>query len=644
MHQNQDKRTTAEVYRATGYHHLYDVLLKYRNANALERQGILCLAIKKLQDLQPNVEEDDNLALQQFTTLAEVATLIRYAQNIQKLETHQWIDILFDFKEMSLDPDPSQGITVDLREWFEMHPSAPKIKFLKNIEHYSGAKATEVWCSFEAARARHVACHGRPEFRSNYVRITDFKLRNDGLFPGVFSWMGHYHNEATDRVFLNSQGKVLNMVTGFGELFLSAGGMRNPNDEILRKAIAETIEEHYAQIHLAVMQDSSGKKYLYNQIPHAQFVETIQTIFKENEALITDSDLKALFLTCCDTEKPNSILEKLVPLIDKIDALCKTSPQTADLLSLKAKILFHLFMHTPLYPEIVEYLQTDMNTSRVPQLLDMRAGSGSQISTLVLTKPIENFIHSRIENAEVIFRLGDDVAHAIKKPMTLMQALLNCTKMKFSHLLLILEAYKYATERGDLHPGKFWDVRGFGDTRTEMISELKKYLLEPKYLSAQGSAILHNLLMQTKLSAKNCMEINQKFQKLIANIHERNSNPKHEIAAFNHSVASIIKSKKMMDIINAILIVVLAGVLVSAGGFGIGLAVGVWASPNAFLALLTGNPIVLALCASMTFCVMAGVGYNQFSLFAKNDKLCGDIQAVGSALEKEIQNYQMYYR
>lgn len=499
MQQNQDTRKTAEVYHATAYGSLYDKLLRYRHANALERQGILCLAIQQLQNLQEDVQSDAQLALQQFETMVQIASLIHYAKNMRNLETHQYIDIVEDFKNMSLEPDAQLGVSVDLREWFVMNPDGCKIKFKKDIEHYSAASSREVWRSFEAARARHISKHGKKEFRDNYVRITDFTMRDDGLFPGTYTWLEKYHNEVVGRIVYDRHGNILNMVQVGDECYLSSEGLRNTPEE----------------------------------------------------AMI-----------------------------------------------------------------------------RVPQLLEIWAGSGSQITTLMLSKAKEK----------------DPENSSARTLMNLIKYLSICTKFRSSYLLLILEAYKYGIKKGDIHLKESWNATDFNYSRQAMIDEIKQYLLAPQYLCAHGAAIMNKLLVKANVPSQISLEINQRFQSVITNINTHNMDPKDEIAQFDQYIIDVIKSKKMVDAIKAILWVICAGVLVGCGGFGVGLAVGAWLSPNAFFAVLAGNPLVLTLCSSMLITVMAGVAYKQFGLFSHNNKLYSDIKTVEHALETEITNYYTYYK
>lgn len=644
MQQPQDSRTTSDVYHATSYGSLYDLLLGYRRANALERQGLLCLAIKQLQDLQSDVQYDDDLALQQYATLAHIATLIRYAKNIHNLETHQDIDILFDFKNMSLIPDAQLGVTVDLREWFEMNPAAHKMKFKKDIEAYSGPDAAEVWRSFEAARARHLALHGKEELRQNYVQLTDFSLCDDGLFPGVFTWMGRYHNEAVDRAVYANDGKILNMVTAYDEHFLSAGGMRNEYEDVLKKAIEESIEEHYGNIHLAMIQDDSRKSvFLYNLISLSKFKEVTQETQDKNAVLVAENNLQSLFAACTKIEVGQDVLDKLCPLINAIDQLCSSqNAQKNILLSMKANLLSKLFAYSPLYQSVLQYMQTDMTIVRVPQLLDMRAGSGSQMTSLVLSRSLEAFIDAKVLNAKTIHCLADDVSHAQRTPMTLMEALTECTKMRFSHILLMLEAYKYGAQKGDLRPGQCWKANHFNQTRQAMINEIKQYLLQPQELSAQGATIINKLLIKARVPTELSTVINQRFHALMTNINT-GLDPKQEIAEFDRYILQLIKSKKTADLISGILWVIFAGILITMGGFGLGLMAGAWATPSTFFAILTSNPIVLTLSASMLMSVMAVTAYRQFGFFANNDKLYNKIKSVEQNLEQEISNYFTHY-
>lgn len=645
MQQSQDSRTTSDVYHATSYGSLYDLLLGYRQANALERQGLLCLAIKQLQDLQSDVQFNDDLALRQYETLVKIATLIRYAKNIHNLETHQDIDILFDFRNMSLLPDAQAGVTVDLRQWFEMNSDAPKMKFKKDIDAYSAPDSVEVWRSFEAARARHIALHGKEEFRQNHVQITDFSLHDDGLFPGVFTWMGRYHNETVDRVVYTKNGKILNIVTVEDEHFLSAGGMRNSHDDVLKRAIAETIEEHYGNIHLAMLpNDGSKSDFLYNLINLDKFKEVIQAIQTEYAGLFAGNNLQSLFEACTKIENGQNVLDKLCPLINEIDQLCKSQPKNkAIFLNMKANILSKLFAHSPLYQSVLQYLQTDMTIVRVPQLLDMRTGSGSQMTSLVLSRSLEGFIDSKVLNAKAIRCLADDVAHAHRTPMTLMEALSDCTKMKFSHILLMLEAYKYGAQKGDLHPGRCWKENHFHKARQAMINDIKQYLLKPQQLSAQGVTIIKKLLIKANVPTDLSTVINQRFHTLVTNINN-GSDPNQEIIDFDQYVLQLIKSKKITDLITGILWVIFAGILITMGGFGVGLMAGAWTTPGAFFAILTSNPIVLTLSAAMLVSVMAITAYRQFGFFANNDKLYNNIKSVEQSLEQEIGNYFTYYK
>lgn len=643
MHQSLDSRTTSEIYHASSsYASLYDTLLAYRQANALERQGILCLAIQTLEALKSNVDDNDNLALEQYSKLVDIASLIRYAKNIFQLENNQDIDILYDFQGMSLEPDVQAGIKLDLREWFEMNPDAPKMKFKKDIDAYSGSNDAELWRSLSAARTRHVQQFGKTEFRENYQPITDFTLRDDGLFPGVFTWTAHYHNEAVDRVVYDKNGKILNMVTAHNEHFLSGGGMRNAHEGVLEKAIEETIEEHYGNMHKAQILSEGSEVNLYDMIDFDKFKEVMQEIQSQYTSIIDTHGLQNLFEFCVKIRGDQRITDLLYPLMTAIDTLSQAQHSDKNrLLSLKASIISKLFVHTPLYSTAMQYVQQDMAIQRVPQLLDMRAGSGTQMTSLVLSRSLETFINSKVVNADIIHGLADDVFNATKTPMTLMQALAACTKMKFSHLLLILEAYKYAAKLGDLYPSRLWDQHQFLQARQAMIHDIKQYLLRPQQLSAQGASIINKILIKAKISSELCSDINQKFRSLMTNI-ESGTDPKDAIAEFDRFILQVIKSKKISDLIKALLWVMCAGLLITAGGFGLGFMLGIWATPAAFFALMSSNPIVLSLCTVMTVSVMGATAYKQFGLFANNDKLYNQIKSVEENLEHEITNYFTY--
>lgn len=502
-------QTTASVYNATEYAALYDLLLQYRRADTLARQKILYSAIQQLENLNPEVKYDDTLALRQYKTMVYIATLIRYVENIRKLEAHEYIDVLKDFKGMDLTPDANQGIRIDLSEWFEMSLTEPKIKFKQHIRAYSGSAAMVVWQSFEKARARHLALHGRTTFQQIYRPINSFTDNDDGLFPGVFTWMGKYHNEAVDRLVYSNDGTFLNVVSVFEESFLSSGGMRNGDEEILKKAIQESIEEHYCNIALAMVRidtsgqllDIHGKKIalkstlasdpigaestrqcefqdiaLYNLIPLAQTHKISLKTWRLNLLLINHAGLSDCF-TKLSEKTDGDFLVNLYFLIAKIDELCIQDHATKlDLIALKASFLSELFIHTPLYPLIFEYMQEKIEIIKVPQLLDMRTGSGSQMTSLVLCRSFEEFMALTLSNENEIRCFGDDVSLANRTPITLMMALKTCSKMKFSHLLLMFEAYKYGSKIGDLQPGHIWQSQDFIEVRTEMISQINKYI------------------------------------------------------------------------------------------------------------------------------------------------------------------------
>lgn len=664
MHSSQDNKTTAEVYHATTYGYLYDQLLAYRHADVFRRQEMLCWAIHTLQTLQSDVQADNNLALKQYTTMVEIATLIRYAKNLRKLEQHEEIDILNDFKGMDLGPDPTKNITIDLREWFAIHPTAPKIRFLKDMKAYSGPGAKDVWASLDAARVRHIEKKGnKSEFAQIMRPISDFTQHDDGLFPGVFTWLGQYHNEAVDRVVYNTDGTILNMVTAFGEYFLSGGGMRSKSDTVVNKVVQETIEEHYSDIFKAHIQiDKSGHIYDANN----NIIVTISSENYVNQELeeersyqplydciapdlvktILDELKKTYASLCSDPEitralqqfqnSTGKVTQRLEALIIAMERLGTKNPiLKSELLSFKAQLLTKLFVHSPLYQPAVAYLLNQAKILRIPQLLDMRAGSGSQISSLLLSRPLENFLNAVIYNGQSLQRLGDDVAHANKHVMTLMQALEHCSTMRFSHLLLILEAYRHGTEIGNLQPGQLWQAQDFETTRTAMIEQAKAYLLDPQELLPHAQRAMEAMLMRTNISIANRIIILQRFS-AVTQAMEAGAEGCAVIQTFQQDIRKILHSRALLDLLKDLLIVTCAAILVTACGFGLGLIVGVWASPGAFLSIIMHHPYISGAAATLITTSGLALAYKHFMVFANNHKANQEISKIDNTVESTV--------
>ncbi|MCW8408151.1 hypothetical protein OQJ13_04100 [Legionella sp. PATHC035] len=448
------------------------MLIQYKGANT---QGRRAMMVDKMAELKKLANEviDTSQVKARYKELAYAATLINYADVLQRMENQRYFDILFDFYNMEMDDA--------LNAWFEFGSTPGQMRLKLPIPEYT----PEIWEKFRDAQKAHLR-------RTNKAHLFNLDQLNiahppaNQLYPIQIQMGGSLKNEAVDRIHVDAQGRI-RFANHHGFYLLPGGGMIEINnatkmDDWERKMLEEHLEEEHANLYLKAAE-------LYDRLTPDDFNAALTKVFSSKQTQSLSAELCSWLHDQMVTKGKNSVrLHKIVVELDnQIETMKKeiltSRNKTAEnqvkqqnrlrsLVELRALVQVQTFELCPLFTEALEYIKKNSICVDIQQYLDTRVLGGSQISHsfIMRGKPLEEWFAAKFKGIDG--ECGDDLSGAEIERLTLFEALSKFRKIKFSHLLIGLAAYQEYLDMGILLVENIWDETQFIKARKIILNEL----------------------------------------------------------------------------------------------------------------------------------------------------------------------------
>ncbi|KTC82740.1 hypothetical protein [Legionella cincinnatiensis] len=429
------------------------ILLQYKNAHALTRKDILLDAITGVQKLSGEIISKDE-AKEHYKVLSYTATLINYADILNRMENQQFFDILFDFYKMDLD--------AELCDWFEFG-SPGQMRLKKPISEYT----PETWEKFRSAQKDHLKKIGK----ANVFNLEQLDINNpptNQLYPIQIQMLRKLFNESVDRISVNAKGQI-RFAKRHGLYQLPGGGMVETSaptiEELTYKMLEEHLEEEHANLYIKAAP-------LYNELDKTIFDQRLLEVLDRQQAKsLPDNFQKILKKIIKDKNTNAQCLRDIINAIDEQKENEKNDHGRKSLIELRALMQAQTFELTPLFAQAVAYTNKNAKCINIKQYLDARAAGGFQIShVFIFNHPLEEWFEEKFNG--VNDELGDDISGAEIERLTLLESIAQFKKIKFSHLLIGLAAYNEALDNHRLQISTVWDNDQFDVARKAIVSEV----------------------------------------------------------------------------------------------------------------------------------------------------------------------------
>jgi CheY-like chemotaxis protein len=430
------------------------LLLQYKGASKSARQSCLDAIVNQIKNL-PQTITNSTEAIKTCKIMAFAATLINYADALQRIEQQDYFEILIDFRMPEVFSQPP---FVELKTYFEFHTTYSQMRLKKPIADIP----LLIWQLFRKAQKVQLTIHGLEDI-FNIDELDIHNLPHDQLYPLPIQMMAAYNNESVDRINVGSNGKY-RFAKRFDYYFLPGGGMveihlEKNKDTLTRKLLDEHLEEEQGNLWLKA-------KTLYNAISKDKFEQTLQRLLTKHKIMLSSF-----------SNKTNAeILTKAIQTIDHLNPM--TFEEKKRLTELRATIQVELFKLTPLYQQAFNYIEANSTLIQIEQFGDTRACGGKQISNcfLMTGQPLEEWFSEQFQGAECEF--ADDLTGSKVEHLTLLEALTKFRAIKFSHLLIVLAQEIQCLDKKILDVDKIWQQQEYVNAKHALVTYLQKHHFE----------------------------------------------------------------------------------------------------------------------------------------------------------------------
>ncbi|WP_454781854.1 hypothetical protein [Legionella sp. WA2022007384] len=452
------------------------MLIQYREATPEGRHTMMQEKITEVKKLSGQATHKQQ-AKTHYKTLAYAATLINYADVIQRIENQRYFDVLLDFYGMEME--------AELSSWFEFGTTPGQMRLKKPLDEYTPG----IWEKFRTAQKAHLKkTHKTHLFDLDQLDI--YHPPANQLYPIQIQMGGKLKNEAVDRINIDAHGRI-RFAQHYGFYILPGGGMIEITnvtqiDALQFKMLEEHIEEEHANLHIKAAE-------LYDQLIPEEFKAALTKACSSKQAQSLSSEFRSWLQKQILTNQSNAVcLQKIVSELDrqieitKREGLVSLEKYTKkehveslhllkSLIELRALVQVQTFKLTSLFAEAFEYIKRNTICVDIQQYLDTRVLGGSQLSHSFIMRgvPLEDWFAAKFNGIEGEF--GDDISGSVIEPMTLLEALSKFRKIKFSHILIALAAYEECIENGTLQIENIWSEVQFERSRQVVIAEAIKF-------------------------------------------------------------------------------------------------------------------------------------------------------------------------
>ncbi|MBN9225805.1 MULTISPECIES: hypothetical protein [Legionella] len=442
------------------------MLIQYKEADAQARQAMMRNKVADIKKLSGQVTHKRQ-ATTHYAVLAYAATLICYADVLQRIENQQYFEILFDFYNMEMDEE--------LNAWFEFGKIPGQMRLKHPLHEYTFA----IWEQFRTAQKRHL----EKTNKSHLFNLDQLDISHppaNQLYPIQIQMGGKLNNEAVDRINVNAQGQI-RFAKHHGFYLLPGGGMIELSnaakmDAWERKMLEEHLEEEHANLHIKAAE-------LYDQLTADDFNSALTKALSSKQAQSLPAELRRWLQEHILIAGTHSVrLKKIVAELDRhIEAHPKERQVREQntfrtLIELRAMVQVIPFELTPLFREACAYLKKNTLCVDIQQYLDTRVLGGSQTShAFIMTgQPLEDWLQVKFKGVGGEF--GDDISGSTIERLTLFDALSVFRKIKFSHILIGLAAYEECLNQGTLLIENIWNEARFAQVREVMLEEATQFI------------------------------------------------------------------------------------------------------------------------------------------------------------------------
>lgn len=499
------------------YTDLREKLITYKNADTDRKQKILAAVISMVNGLS-NLTGDkltNESAAEAYTRLSYAATVISYANHLQNMYTKQEFDIMFDFKDLTgflRKPENREkyaallmkelGVTEkeqvqseidkldkfnELDQYFQFNTNAPKMRLLVSPE----ALPINIAKLYRDAQKLKLKIEGKSHLFNLDELDLDKPLPVDQLFPLPISGMGKYENQAVDG--LSSTTGQYTFAFRFGSYLLPGGGMVEITEveafgeKLLKKMLDERFEERHANLWKKAV-----KHYDDPSVEKEKFLEIIQKYTVKNDKRLDESLRKSLQKIIDNPVDKNS--ELLANVVREIDVLLAAHPDQKQALNeARAHIQTETLKLTGVYNRALKHVKENYLEVIIEQLCDTRTAGGKQFSHTFLM--FGNDLDAYLKNEEfdgIEEEAGDDIRGAESKSLTLLEALINFQKVKFSHILCVLAHQVESLARGLMQAKNIWSHEHFAEAKSALAAGAQQAitnLQSPEYEEAVSKTV-----------------------------------------------------------------------------------------------------------------------------------------------------------
>ena len=517
---------------------LTDKLLEYKNAGPKARQAILDAAIKSVSSL-PATITDAKQAAKAYKTMAYASQIIKYSDNLRKIENQEPFEILFDFAGMG---DLFTSGNPKFQEQFA--PLAAFFKFGTKEEKNLGTMRLlkphadippAIWKLFQDAQLVLMAPKG------DKFKLTELDIFNppaNQLFP-LPQFMGALKNKAVDRVCPNANGEFAVAKNFKGELQSAGGGMVEIDlvkslDSHLHKALDEHLEEEHGELFksAAAQYDELLESEFLAKItacinlegkdkdgrPAPKLAELPQFVaFKARLDLVIQD---ALTHVGADEYTNAKVLNRLIDVIDNYPLEGSDNDQAMQkklIHELKAMVQVETIKLHPLYEQAFKFMKDNAKMVEIDQVNDLRRGGGEQTAyTFLMTKPIEGFFASKGIHGN---KLADDMTGGKYVRQTMLTLLSNFDKVRFSHIMTFLASQLDCLLNKTLDFATVWKNDQFNEAKGKIIAVGKEMCnLERASSKARGDELERKLVQLQEILKGST--ISSKFKPQLEKLHD----------------------------------------------------------------------------------------------------------------------------
>ena len=456
---------------------LTDKLLEYKNAGPKIRQAILEAAIKSVEGL-PETITTKKQATKAYKTMAYASQIIKYSDNLRKIENQEPFEILFDFAGMGDLFTPGNPKFVEgfapLAECFEFGTKEKNTLGTLRLLKPHAAISPAMWTLFQEAQREHMKVKAD---KFKLIELDIFHPPANQLYP-LPQFMGAFENKAVDRVCPNSKGEYAVAKNFKGELQSAGGGMvdidlENSMDVYMRKALEEHLEEEHGELYItaAAQYDALLTSEFFTKLRGCINLESKDTkgnVVPKFAALPRFGELQTAFLDALNAEQKNSdVLARLMDIISAHPIEGTANEQGAQkklIHELKAMVQVETFKLHPLFAEAFNFIKSNSKMVEIDQVNDLRRGGGEQTAyTFMMRKPIEVFFESKgIKGTQ----LADDMTGGKYVRQTFLTLLANFEKVRFSHVMTFLASQLDCLENKTLEFKAVWDNNQYAQAKT----------------------------------------------------------------------------------------------------------------------------------------------------------------------------------